>query len=217
MPRYSFYQDTRVETWERSHFDVTANSYEEAVAIVKAFKDCDVDNHQDEEYIEFGTFESIYETSQKIEPLPGASPTIMIFDEDTGMPVVDNRKPPAENNCPNGKKHAIPENCDFETDIRSLRNRILTAIKNIFLQSELSRIELTSATDEVQVVWWDNHGYTHEGPVEAVCLDEGELSLHLSDEGGGSISLWENCDFAFEHPAWLNGILNSLKEVAEQS
>ena len=36
MPRYSFYQDTKVETWERSHFDVTANSYEEAVAIVKA-------------------------------------------------------------------------------------------------------------------------------------------------------------------------------------
>ena len=69
MPRYSFYQDTRVETWERSHFDVMANSYEEAVAIVKAFKDSDVDNHQDEEYIEFGTFESIYETSQKIEPL----------------------------------------------------------------------------------------------------------------------------------------------------
>lgn len=96
MPRYSFYQDTKVETWERSHFDVTANSCEEAVAIVKAFKDSDVDNHQDEEYIEFGTFESIYETSQKIEPLPGASPTIMIFDEDTGMPVVDNRKPPAE-------------------------------------------------------------------------------------------------------------------------
>ena len=173
MPRYSFYQDTKVETWERSHFDVTANSCEEAVAIVKAFKDSDVDNHQDEEYIEFGTFESIYETSQKIEPLPGASPTIMIFDEDTDMPVVDNRKPPAENNYLNGKEHAIPENCDFETDIRSLRNRILTAIKNIFLQSGLSRIELTSATEEVQVVWWNNHGYTHESPVEAVCLDNG--------------------------------------------
>ena len=108
MPRYSFYQDTRVETWERSHFDVMANSYEEAVAIFKAFKDSDVDNHQDEEYIEFGTFESIYETSQKIEPLPGDSPTIMIFDEDTGMPVVDNRKP-AGNNSPNDKEHAIPD------------------------------------------------------------------------------------------------------------
>ena len=117
MPRYSFYQDTKVETWERSHFDVIANSYEEAVAIVKAFKDSDVDNHQDEEYIEFGTFESIYETSQKIEPLPGASPTIMIFDEDTDMPVVDNRKP-AGNNSPNDKEHAIPDSCDFETDIR---------------------------------------------------------------------------------------------------
>lgn len=112
MPRYSFYQDTKVETWERSHFDVTANSYEEAVAIVKAFKDSDVDNHQDEEYIEFGIFESIYETSQKIEPLPGASPTIMIFNEDTGMPVVDNRKP-AENNCPNDKEHAIPRKLRF--------------------------------------------------------------------------------------------------------
>ena len=216
MPRYSFYQDTKVETWERSHFDVMANSYEEAVAIVKAFKDSDVDNHQDEEYIEFGIFESIYETSQKIEPLPGASPTIMIFNEDTGMPVVDNRKP-AENNCPNDKEHAIPESCDFETDIRSLRNSILTAIKNIFLQSGFSRIELTSATEEVQVVWWDNHRYTHESPVEAICFDGGELSLQLSDEDGESITLWEDSDFAFEHPAWLNGILNSLKEATEQS
>lgn len=92
-----------------------------------------------------------------------------------------------------------------------------SAIKNIFLQSGLSRIELTSATEEVQVVWWNNHGYTHESPVEAVCLDNGELSLQLSDEDGASISLWEDSDFAFEHPAWLNGILNGLKEATEQS
>lgn len=89
--------------------------------------------------------------------------------------------------------------------------------QNIFLQSGLSRIELTSATEEVQVVWWNNHGYTHESPVEAVCLDNGELSLQLSDEDGASISLWEDSDFAFEHPAWLNGILNGLKEATEQS
>ena len=68
MPRYSFYQDTKVETWERSHFDVTANSYEEAVAIVKAFKDSDVDNHQDEEYIEFGTFESNMKPRKRSSP-----------------------------------------------------------------------------------------------------------------------------------------------------
>lgn len=216
MPQYSFYQDTRVETWERSHFDVTANSYEEAVAIVKAFKDSDVDNHQDEEYIEFGAFESMYETSQKVESLPGAGPTILIFDEDTDMPVVDNRKP-AGNNCPNDKEHTIPCTCEFEPDILRLRNRILTAIKNIFLQAGLSRIELTSATEEVQVVWWDNNGNTYESSVDAVCFDDGELSLQLSDEDGESISLWENSDFAFEHLAWLNGILSSMKEIVERA
>ena len=77
--------------------------------------------------------------------------------------------------------------------------------------------ELTSATEEVQVVWWNNHGYTHESPVEAVCLDNGELSLQLSDEDGESITLWEDSDFAFEHPTWLNGILNGMKEATEQS
>ena len=49
---------------------MTANSHEEAVAIVKAFKDSDVDNHQDEEYIEFGAIESMYDSSLKVEPLP---------------------------------------------------------------------------------------------------------------------------------------------------
>ena len=51
MPRYSFYQDTRVETWERSHFDVIANCYEEAVTSVKACKEMDKDNYQDEQDI----------------------------------------------------------------------------------------------------------------------------------------------------------------------
>ena len=66
MPRYSFYQDTKVETWERSHFDVTANSCEEAVAIVKAFKDSDVDNHQDEEYLSLIHISRLYENASDV-------------------------------------------------------------------------------------------------------------------------------------------------------
>ena len=48
MPQFDFYQDTRIRTWERCHFKVEAESYEAAVAIIKNFCDCDVNNHEEE-------------------------------------------------------------------------------------------------------------------------------------------------------------------------
>ena len=59
MPQFDFYQDTRIRTWERCHFKVEAESYEAAVAIIKKFCDCDVNNHEEE--VEFGPLEILFE------------------------------------------------------------------------------------------------------------------------------------------------------------
>jgi len=66
MPQFDFYQDTRIRTWERCHFKVEAESYEAAVAIIKNFCDCDVNNHEEE--VEFGPLEILFEHSEKIDP-----------------------------------------------------------------------------------------------------------------------------------------------------
>lgn len=42
MAYYTFYQDRKVTCWERTHFDVQADTYEEAVAIVKSWGGEDV-------------------------------------------------------------------------------------------------------------------------------------------------------------------------------
>ena len=36
MEAFRFYQDRKVTCWERTHFEVTAENYEEAVALVKS-------------------------------------------------------------------------------------------------------------------------------------------------------------------------------------
>ena len=38
MEAFRFYQDRKVTCWERTHFEVTAENYEEAVAIVSSWR-----------------------------------------------------------------------------------------------------------------------------------------------------------------------------------
>ena len=81
MPQFDFYQDTRIRTWERCHFKVEAESYEAAVAIIKNFCDCDVNNHEEE--VEFGPLEILFEHSEKIDPGKNEGrTTIRIYTED---------------------------------------------------------------------------------------------------------------------------------------
>ena len=42
MEAFRFYQDRKVTCWERTRFDITAESYEEAVALVKSWQGEDV-------------------------------------------------------------------------------------------------------------------------------------------------------------------------------
>ena len=73
---------------ERCHFKVEAESYEAAVAIIKNFCDCDVNNHEEE--VEFGPLEILFEHSEKIDPGKNEGrTTIRIYTEDD-TPVIDN-------------------------------------------------------------------------------------------------------------------------------
>ena len=88
MPRFDFYQDTKIQTWERCHFQVEAESFEAAVTIIKNFCNCDVNNHEGE--VEFGTLEILSEYSDTIDPkINEGRATIRIYTEDN-TPIIDN-------------------------------------------------------------------------------------------------------------------------------
>ncbi len=51
MAYYAFYQDRKVTCWERTHFDVQADTYEEALAIIKSWGGEDVALWEEEEKV----------------------------------------------------------------------------------------------------------------------------------------------------------------------
>lgn len=51
MEKFNFYQDRKVTCWERTHFEVTAETYEEAFAIVQSWQGEDVMEWEDEEKV----------------------------------------------------------------------------------------------------------------------------------------------------------------------
>ena len=98
MPEYSFYQDTLVNTVERTHFKIVADDYPSAVNRILAFKDQDADNHQLENYIKFGDFESFYEASVKLSPdQNNGVATIRIYNESDDQLIADNKQRCNEN------------------------------------------------------------------------------------------------------------------------
>lgn len=48
MEAFRFYQDRKVTCWERTHFEVTAETYEEALAIVQSWQGEDMMEWEDE-------------------------------------------------------------------------------------------------------------------------------------------------------------------------
>lgn len=66
MEKFNFYQDRKVTCWERTHFDVKAESYEEAVAIVKSWQGEDVLCFEDDENIIITDGETLYDTSESL-------------------------------------------------------------------------------------------------------------------------------------------------------
>ena len=51
METFRFYQDRKVTCWERTRFDIIAESYEEAVALVKSWQGEDILCFEDNEKV----------------------------------------------------------------------------------------------------------------------------------------------------------------------
>ena len=64
MEAFRFYQDRKVTCWERTHFEVTAENYEEAVALVKSWQGEDALCFEDNEKVIITDGETLYDTSE---------------------------------------------------------------------------------------------------------------------------------------------------------
>ena len=91
MEAFRFYQDRKVTCWERTHFDVKAESYEEAVAIVKSWQGEDVLCFGDDENIIITDGETLYDTSESLSVEEnGEQPTIEVF-ANNGEDIINNK------------------------------------------------------------------------------------------------------------------------------
>lgn len=82
MGKYKFYQDCKVTSWERDYFSVEADSYEEAVAIVRSWDCEDVSNIIDNRLC-YEEWEALKDTSERLYPEENDGfPTMEIFNQD---------------------------------------------------------------------------------------------------------------------------------------
>lgn len=77
MKEFEFYQDIKVTVWERQRFTVEAESYEQALEIVKEYQDKDVS-------IDYpiGDSETLFETEEFLTPEEnGGYSTIELYND----------------------------------------------------------------------------------------------------------------------------------------
>ena len=67
MGKYKFYQDRKVTSWERDYFSVEADSYEEAVSIIRSWGCADVSNISDKRLF-YDKWFALPETSEPLLP-----------------------------------------------------------------------------------------------------------------------------------------------------
>lgn len=90
MEAFRFYQDRKVTCWERTRFDVIAENYEEAVALIKSWQGEDVLCFEDDENIIITDGETLYDTSESLSVEEnGGQPTIEVF-ADNGEDIINN-------------------------------------------------------------------------------------------------------------------------------
>lgn len=80
MNEYSFYQDIKVEIWQRQYFTIKADSKEEALEEIEKYKRRDVSEDFIVEHSEY-----LFETECMLSPEKnGGDATIELYDEATG-------------------------------------------------------------------------------------------------------------------------------------
>ena len=91
MEAFRFFQDRKVTCWGRTRFEVKAESYEEAVALVKSWQGEDVLCFEDDENIIITDGETLYDTSESLSVEEnGGQPTIEVF-ADNGEDIINNK------------------------------------------------------------------------------------------------------------------------------
>ena len=91
MQNFRFYQDRKVTCWERTHFEVSAGSYEEAVALVKSWQGEDVLCFEDNEKVIITNEDTLFETSENLSVEENAGePTIEVF-ANNGEDIINNK------------------------------------------------------------------------------------------------------------------------------
>lgn len=89
MGKYKFYQDRKVTSWERDYFSVEADSYEEAVSIIRSWGCEDVSNISDKRLF-YDEWFVLPETSEPLLPEEnGGCPTMVIFNQ-SGVSIMTN-------------------------------------------------------------------------------------------------------------------------------
>lgn len=90
MEAFRFYQDRKVTCWERTQFEVTAENYEEVVALVKSWQGEDVLCFDDNEKVIITDGETLYDSSESLSVEEnGRKPTIEVF-ADNGEDIINN-------------------------------------------------------------------------------------------------------------------------------
>lgn len=97
MGKYKFYQDRKVTSWERDYFSVEADSYEEAVAIVRSWECEDVSDIIDNR-LHYDKWFALPDTSEYLLPEENnGQPTMEIYDQ-AGVSIITNAPEPTQSN-----------------------------------------------------------------------------------------------------------------------
>ena len=97
MGKYKFYQDRKVTSWERDYFSVKADSYEEAVSIIRSWGCADVSNISDKRLF-YDKWFALPETSEPLLPEEnGGCPTMEIFNQ-SGVSIMTNAPEATQSN-----------------------------------------------------------------------------------------------------------------------
>ena len=93
MEAFRFYQDRKVTCWERTHFEVTAETYEKALTIVQSWQGEYMMEWEDEKKVTIVNCIPLYETTEPLSPKENnGQATIEVF-EMNGKCITDNTNP----------------------------------------------------------------------------------------------------------------------------
>ncbi len=99
----------------------------------------------------------------------------------------------------------------FTKRIFALRNEIRASIVSALEDNNLTRLDISDATDPTDVIWYNNDNDPHEGRAIEISYNGKELSLKVETESD-PITISET-DPAFESLKWLDSIHDNVQEA----